>query len=345
MMFNRRKFIQTAAMTASALAVTDQLGAQTKGANETIGHGDFKYRVDKKWSKANPKTHPVNNCHEMVQVPDGRLFLLTDQAKNNIIIFDKDGQVKGSWTLNMRGAHGLTLSVEKDVPYLYLTDTSGRVAKTDLEGKVLLEVKDAKNRATNPTETAIGPNGDIYVIDGYGTNYVYQYSSTSKFIRKFGGKSTQPVNKGKFMQAHGIALDSRSGTPLLVCTARLRNEFHWFTLDGKWKKTVYLPGVYMSRPVISGDYLYSGVCFGTFPNDFRGWQDRGFIVILDKNDRVVSAPGAIQPKHDAKGQLQHLYQEVPVFENCHDVCVDNDGNLYGCQWSANRVYPYKLTKI
>ena len=281
----------------------------------------------------------------MVQVPDGRLFLLTDQAKNNIIIFDTDGNVKGSWTLKMGGGHGLTLNVENNQPFLYICDTRGRVVKTDLDGKVILELNKSKSRATNPTETAVGPNGDIYIIDGYGTQYIYQFDSKGKFIRRFGGKSTQPVNKGKFMQAHGIALDNRGDKPLLVCTARLRNEFHWYTLDGKYVKSVYLPGVYMSRPVINGDYLYSGVCFGTFANDFRGWQDRGFIIILDKNNRVVSAPGAHEPKHDEKGQLQHLYQQTAVFENCHDVCVDSDGNLYGCQWSASRAYPYKLTKV
>jgi peptidylamidoglycolate lyase len=338
-MFTRRKFITAAGLSLPASMIAADSNEQI------VGHGDFKYRVDKKWAKADPKVLPVNDCHEMVQVPDGRLFLLTNNAKNNMIIFDTDGNVKGSWTLNMKGAHGLTVNVENEIPYLYLTDTRGRVVKTDLEGKVLLELKDKKNRATNPTETAIGPNGDIYVIDGYGTQYIYQYDSKGKFIKKFGGKSTQPVNKGKFMQAHGIALDTRGKEPLLLCTARLRNEFHWYTLKGKYVKSVYLPGVYMSRPVIHGENIYSGVCFGTYPNDFRGWVKRGFIVILDKDNKVVSAPGAHEPKYNSKGQLQHLYQQTPVVENCHDVCVDTKGDMYACQWNAGRVYPYKFTRI
>ena len=340
-MMNRRQFIATTSIALPGIfAKADEVYH-----GEIIGHGDFKYRVDKHWCKADKSKHPVKNCHEMVQVPDGRLFLFTDEAKNNMLIFSTDGELLDSWTLNLRGAHGLTLNTECDQPFFMLTDTGGRVIKTDLDGKVLMEIKEKKNRASNPTETAIGPNGDIYVIDGYGTQYIYQYDSEGKFIRKFGGKSTQPINKHKFMQAHGIALDTREKEPLLICSGGLRNEFKWFTLDGKFVKSIYLPGVYMSRPVIDGDFLYSGVCFGGFENDHRGWPNRGYIIILNKENKVISAPGAHQPKYNSKGDMLHLYQEKAVFKNVHDVCVDKDKNLYACQWNAGRVYPYKLTKI
>lgn len=348
-MFNRRQFIATTSLALPAFFAS--AGSKT-GHGEIIGHGDFRYRVDKYWSKADPKKFPVKNCHEMIQAPDGRLFLFTDEARNNMLIYQTDGTLLDSWTLNMRGAHGLTIHAECDQPFLMLTDTGGRVVKTDLDGKVLLELDHPvkfkaynSKMSYNPTETAISPNGDIYVIDGYGSQYILHYDANGKFIKKFGGKSTQPVNKGKFMQAHGIALDTRGKEPLIVCTARLRNEFHWYDLDGKYVKSVYLPGVYMSRPVIHGDFLYSGVCFGTYPNDFRGWVKRGFIVILDKNNKVVSAPGAHKPIYNDQGQLKHLYQEKPVIDNCHDVCVDSEENLYACQWNAGRVYPYKLTKV
>ena len=347
-MLSRRDFIGT--VTLSAFLSADAGNRAHHG--EIAGHGNFRYKVDKYWSKADPKKYLVNNCHEMVQVPDGRLFLLTDHIKNNILIFDTEGNVKGSWTLNFKGAHGLTLHSECDMPVLWICDTRGKVVKTDIEGKILSELTHpAELKAYSakmpyrPTETAVAPNGDVYVIDGYGSQFILHYDAGGRFIRKFGGKSTQPVNKGKFMQAHGIALDNREKEPLLVCTARLRNEFHWYTLDGKYVKSVYLPGVYMSRPVIDGDYLYSGVCFGTYPDDFRGWVKRGYIVILDKNNKVVSAPGAHQPRYTADGRMKHLYQEKPVVDNCHDVCVDKEKNLYACQWNAGRVYPYKLTRV
>ena len=39
-----------------------------------------------------------------------------------------------------------------------------------------------------PTETAIMPNGDFYIADGYGENYIIKYDAKGKFIRHFGGK-------------------------------------------------------------------------------------------------------------------------------------------------------------
>lgn len=321
------------------------LGVPALAAPALIGHGSFRYRVDTGWSKADPEKYPVNDCHEMVQSNDGRLFLLTNHAQNNVLIYDVSGKLLSAWTLGFRGAHGL--SIHKG--FLYVTDTgTGRVVKATLDGKIELELPHAAACGAyqagdlySPTETAVAPNGDIYVADGYGSQYILRFDAAGKYIGKFGGKSTQPINKGKFMQAHGVAIDARGTEPLVLCTARIRNEFQWFTLEGRHVKTVYLPGAYMSRPVIAGKHLYSGVCFGMFPDDYRMWQNRGFVTILDEADRVVSNPGGQAPVYK-DGRLQVMLQDQPVFKNCHDVCVDSQSDLYVCQWNSGRVYPYKL---
>ncbi len=347
---SRRHFIAT---TAAAALSAPYIRAQSKTAPEfhgsIIGHGEHRYRVDKLWCQADPKKNPVKDCHEMVQASDGRLFLITNHKQNNVIVFDTNGAVLDAWTLGFSGGHGLTLNREPDgKEYLYLADTAGHVVKATLDGKKVLELPHpAKCGAYtdkdiyNPTETAVGPNGDIYVADGYGSQYVLHFDKDGKFLTKFGGKSTQPTNPGKFMQAHGIALDTRGHEPLLVCTERIRNEFNWFTLDGKHVRGVYLPGAYISRPVIQGRHLYSGVCFGAKPDDYRMWQSRGFVTILDDQDKVVSNPGGQAPTYK-DGRLQVMLQDQPVFNNCHDVCVDSAGDLYVCQWNSGSVYPYKL---
>lgn len=350
---SRRRF---AVGTISTLAMP-YLRAQSKAAPEfhgtIVGHGEFRYRVDKLWSQADPLKTPVKDCHEMVQVGDGRLCLLTNHKQNNVLIYDVKGALLGTWTLGLGGAHGLTLHREADgKEFLYLTDPgAGRVMKATLEGQLVLELphpaKCGAYKETEdyrPTETAIGPNGDIYVADGYGSQYVLRFDKDGKFLSKFGGKSTQPVNPGKFMQAHGIALDTRGDQPLLVCTERIRNEFNWFTLDGEHVRGVYLPGAYVSRPVIHEKHLYSGVCFGAKLDDFRMWQGRGFVTILDETGKVMSNPGGLPPSYE-DGRLKVMLQDEPVFNNCHDVCVDTQGDLYVCQWNSGNVYPYKLTRV
>jgi peptidylamidoglycolate lyase len=344
----RRHFIS------SALAAAPFVKAQSKTSLQgtIIGHGDHRYQVDFEWSKAKRETHPVKNCHEMVMDAQKRLIMITDESKNNVLIFDKDGTVLDAWTLNLKSGHGLSLAVRSGLEHLLICDPgSGSVLMTTLKGEIVLKLPNPKECGAYdavskyaPTEAAQAPNGDIYVADGYGSQFILQFDETGKFIRKFGGISTQALNAGKFMQAHGVTLDLRGSVPLVLCTERIRNEFHWYRLDGTYSHSVYLPGAYMSRPVIHGDLVLSGVCFGMKPNDYRMWRERGFIIILDKNNRVISAPGGQQPKSEGD-QVSLLLQDQPIFRNVHDVCSDDVGDLYACQWSADSVYPYKLRRV
>ncbi|MES2507193.1 MAG: 6-bladed beta-propeller [Verrucomicrobiota bacterium] len=346
----RRTLLAAASATFAAPFVRSQSKTSLQGS--TIGHGQHRYQVDLEWCKAKREQHPVKDCHEMVMDAQKRLIMITNEARNNILIFDKEGQVLDAWTLNFKAGHGLTLDSRDGKECLWLCDPSGgAVIKTTLKGEVLMKLPHAKDCGAYdavskyaPTEAAVAPNGDIYVADGYGSQFILHFDSQGKFIRKFGGLSTQAMNAGKFMQAHGVAIDSRGPTPLVLCTERVRNEFHWYTLEGQYVRSVYLPGAFMSRPVIAGDLLLSGVCFGMKPGDYRMWRERGFIVILDKDNRVISAPGGQSPEYEGD-QVKLLLQDQPVFRNVHDVCMDDEGSLYACQWNADQAYPYKLRKV
>lgn len=346
----RRTLLAAASATFAAPFVRSQSKTSLQGS--TIGHGQHRYQVDLEWCKAKREQHPVKDCHEMVMDAQKRLIMITNEARNNILIFDKEGQVLDAWTLKLKAGHGLTLDSQDGKEFLWLCDPSGgAVIKTTLKGEVLMKLPHAKDCGAYdavskyaPTEAAVAPNGDIYVADGYGSQFILHFDSQGKFIRKFGGLSTQAMNAGKFMQAHGVAIDSRGPTPLVLCTERVRNEFHWYRLDGQYVRSVYLPGAFMSRPVIAGDLLLSGVCFGMKPGDYRMWRERGFIVILDKDNRVISAPGGQSPEYEGD-QVKLLLQDQPVFRNVHDVCMDDEGDLYACQWNADQAYPYKLRKV
>ncbi|MEI6714435.1 MAG: 6-bladed beta-propeller [Verrucomicrobiota bacterium] len=351
---HRRTFIGKATAAAGSLLAAPYILASDKSAPEfhgtIIGHGEHRYRVDKLWCQADPKQNPVSNCHEMVQVKDGRLFLLTDHIRNNILIFSKNGELLGTWTHNLSGAHGLTLVTEGTREVLWIADYKGRVVKTTLEGELLMELPSAEacgaypvGQKYSPTEVAVGPDGQIYVADGYGSQFILRFDSNGKFLGKFGGKSE--LSPGKFLQAHGLVFDTREKEPLLLCTERMKNEFQWFTPTGEFVKSVYLPGAYMSRPVIHNDLLLSGVCFGMIPNDYRPKLNRGFVTILDKENRVISNPGGQAPRYNSSGQLEILMQDQPVFQHGHDVCVDDQHDLYVCQWNAGKVYPYKLHRV
>ena len=75
----------------------------------------------------------------MVQDARGRLILLTNHTKNNVIIYDKSGKVSQTWGAEFPGAHGLTLWNAGGEEFLFITDTERhQVYKTTLEGKILM---------------------------------------------------------------------------------------------------------------------------------------------------------------------------------------------------------------
>jgi peptidylamidoglycolate lyase len=181
------------------------------------------------------------------------------------------------------------------------------------------------------------------VADGYGSQYVSRFSAKGEFVSKFGRDSF--LQEKKFKQVHGVTLDTRDkANPTLICSARMKNSFKRFTLEGGYLGTIYIPGAFISRAVIDGENIYSGVCSGMERGDYNAKLNKGFITILDKNNSVVSNPVATKPKYK-KGKLDIIYQDQPVFKHCHDFCIDEDKSIYVCQWNAWCIYPYKLVRV
>jgi hypothetical protein len=70
----------------------------------------------------------------------------------------------------------------------------------------------------------------------------------------------------------------------------------------------------------------------------------GFVTILDKNNKVVSNIGGTEPVYE-NDQLKPMAQADKIFAHPHDVCVDDDENLYVAQWASGKVYPYKFKRV
>jgi hypothetical protein len=350
---NRRKFNKLlpssigAAMLASPMMgkiSNDFLG--NTDSREIIGHGDFRYKVDKQWGVQDAGKIPVDDCHEMVQDKNGRLILLTNATKNNVLIYDRSGKVLKTWGTEFPGAHGLTIFQEGEEEFLFITDHDrNQVFKTTLEGRILMTIDypkatgkyEAKEKF-RPTEVAVAPNGDFYIADGYGEQYIIQYNHEGKLLNIFGGRG----NEGPlFNNAHGVCLDDRNKeNPTLLITARVQNALKRFTLQGIYLETIKLPGAFVSRPVIDGENVYTAVLVSKMP-----WtSESGFVLVLDKDNKVVSIPGGHRPDYE-DGSLNKMVQNGNTFKHPHDVCVDNDKNLYIPQWSSGKTYPIKLERI
>ena len=343
---NRRNFIQQSSIVASGLACMPSMLTAKEKEEIILGHNNKRYRIDTKWGALDFNRYPVKDCHEMVQDSKGRIFLLTNETKNNILIYDKKGKLIKTWGTDYPGAHGLTLFDENGEEVLFICDNNRhQVIKTTLDGRVLLTLdypketgEYSKAQEYIPTETAIAPNGDIYVADGYGKDFIIQYNSKGTYIRHWGGRGNEEKN---LKNAHGICYDTRDKNNLvLIVTSREENAFKRYTPEGKYIDTIALPGAWVCRPVIHGEFLYAAV----LQSQSRLWQQSGFVTILDKNNKVVSNLAASEPVY-INNNLDEMYQTIKVFQYPHDVCIDDEENLYVAQWNSGKAYPYKLEPV
>ena len=340
---NRKNFLKTASVVTGGLIITRDLFARNN--DPVYGHNGLTFRMNTKWSKTEPSKFPVKDCHEMVQDSKKRVILLTNETHNNILIYDKSGKLLQSWGHEFPGAHGLTLHRTGGKEYLFITDTDKhQVYKTTLDGKVLLTIDYPKEIPAYtksdqfvPTETTVLENGEFYISDGYGLQYVMRYDEKGKLLGYFGGRGDEQKHLDN---AHGITVDTRKAKPDLLVTDRTRNCFKRFSFDGELIEVISLPGACVCRPVISGDHLYAAVLRSPNLDSDRS----GFVTILDKDNKVVSNIGGSEPAYE-NGRLKPMAQTDKIFAHPHDVCIDDDGNLYVAQWNSDQVYPYKFTRV
>jgi DNA-binding beta-propeller fold protein YncE len=343
---NRSHFIKTSATGAIGMSLGSWSTLDYKTVKEAvIGHGSHRYKIDLNWGALNPNYYPVNDCHEMVQDKKGHLYLLTNHTKNNILIYNTSGTLVGSWGHEYPGAHGLSIHDENGTEFLYIADNNRHeLIKTTLSGRVIqvfpfpaISEKYTKPEEYIPTESCVAPNGDVYVADGYGAQYILHYNAKGELLNVFGGRGTE---NDQFQNAHGICLDTRSKTPSLLISERQGNELKRFDLQGNYMSSSALPGAYICRPVIHKQEVYLATIWSG-----DGAADSGFISILNKDNQLISAPGGVPPVYGSDRKLEKMRQGLQVFKHPHDVCIDPDDNLYVTQWNAGKTYPIKLFRV
>ena len=335
---SRRAFLRGIGTTALAgMAAPAVLPSATQAADkgELVGHSPLRYRVVPGWGKLDPKKHPVTHCHGMVQDSNGRVILLTNNTKNNVIVYDTSGKLLETWGTEYPGAHGLSIVQEGGEDRLWITDHNRHeVYKTTLDGEVLMTLGVPKGYPSadrfKPTKVVVGPNGDIFVCDGYGMSFIIQYDSKGNQKRMFGGKGP----KGKHLRTpHGAIVDSRGpGDPVLVVASRGQHCLKRFTLEGKYIDTIPMPGARVCDLQAFHGRLY-------VPNL------NGFVSILDENNRVVSQPGGNKPVYGSDGKLKPLKKATDTFIHPHSIMVDTEGSVYVPQWNSKRTYPIKLSPV
>jgi len=174
-----------------------------------VGSGDYTYEPVENWAKL----PPAWSFKEIggVGVDRNDNVYVFNRGEHPMIVFDRDGNFLRSFGEGLfPRAHGVFMAPDDTI---WLTDDGDHtVRQCTLQGKVLLTLgisgKPTPYMSGEPfhrcTHTAMSPQGDIYVSDGYGNSRVHKYAPNGKLILSWGGPGTDP---GEFNIAHNITCD------------------------------------------------------------------------------------------------------------------------------------------
>ena len=184
----------------------------------------------------------------------------------------------------------------------------------------------------NPTAIAVGPDGDIFLSDGYASDHIFKFDKAGKYLMHFGTKGN---GLKEFNTAHGMTLDTRYSPPrLLICDRnhQPKGRLLHYGLDGEFLGEVVTGLGMPTSASVQGDYV-------SVPDL------HGRLVILDKNNTIVAVLG--NNPDPAKGGNFNVPQSEwveGIFSGTHGSSWDKDGNLYVQDWNvAGRIM--KLVRV
>jgi hypothetical protein len=286
--------------------------------------GEIKFSIVPNFFAQNPGGQQLGPCHGGVVIDKAGNIYVTTDTERGIVIFSPDGKF-----LRAAGPtriHGLEIREENGVEYIYGARPSDHeVVKIKLNGDqewTLEYPKEAgiykEAKGFQPCAVTVGPDGSIFVADGYGANYVLKFDKERKFVKAFGGPGEE---EGKFKTCHGIALDQRQGKPLLLVCNRNNNRVEYWDLDGNFVKVIQKDLRMPAAVHIRGDYA-------VFP------ELQGRVTVLDKEGKIVAQVGDNpNEKQRANFGLAPDQWKEGICNSPHGASIDKDGNLIVSEWS------------
>ena len=160
---------------------------------DILESGGYRYRIDTAWGKL-PEGWSLGEVAGVAVGPTEEVYLFNRSA-HPMIVLDRDGSFLRSWGEGVfRNPHGLDIGPDG---YLYCTDDGDHsVRKCSPDGRILLVIG-TPGQAAPPmsgrpfcrcTHTALSPEGDIYVSDGYANARVHKFSPDGRLLFSWGDR-------------------------------------------------------------------------------------------------------------------------------------------------------------
>ena len=267
-----------------------------------IGTGANTYEWIENWAKI-PDTESARAgwAHHGVVVSETGDVITFHQEDKTVLVFDRAGNLKGSWDSGLAEGHGMTIVKEGGTEYIWFADNgrkryaggnydypdgdaqvTGQVVKTTLQGETVMKLEKpdlAVYQSGNymPTWVAVneerhGGNGDVWVADGYGQSYVHRFGSSGAYIGSINGEEGQA---GRFNTPHAVIIDTRKADPELYVAHRSNGRVQAYDAEGNFKR------------VFGSDFLTSPSGFGADGDLMVIAELKARLAITDINDGLV----------------------------------------------------------
>src|SRR6266850_7269560 len=345
----RRDFLKLTGVAAAGLTWP----ALSQGRSDTrlptrIGSGAHTYEAVEGWGELPAGMKYGFGCGVVVDSKD-RVYVTSRSSNPCVAVFDRDGKLLETWSNEFADkvgyttdqvkdtAHGIYWSQEGKDEFLYFTENVStnkegpklgkRVYKTDLHGKILytignVEKEDSTSQKfewTNPTDVAVSANGDIYIVDGYGSQKVSRFDKNFKHVKTIGKhteKGAEGANAphGTFNVCHGIWINTLKSEPEVYIADRHNDRIEFYSLELEYKRT------------ISGD-VRTPCCFYQHKDKIFVPELNSRVSIFDKDDKLVAHLGDGR-EPDGKTAKQDNQTNPALFAAPNALCLDSQGDLY-----------------
>lgn len=281
------------------------------------------------WGLRPDGTSALGPTHGAVVIDkEGNIYT---SAQKGVVVFSPEGEVIQSYLGDQySNIHDMEIRDEDGTEFIYAArnaNAEGIKFKAH-GGEIVLKLPFPTEsgldlKVFNPTAITVAPNGDIFLSDGYASNYIFKFDKTGKYLMHFGSKGN---DLKQFNTAHGMTLDTRYDPPrLLICDRNHapKGRLLHYDLEGNFIEEV-VTGLGMPTSVaIQGDYV-------SVPDL------HGRLVILDKSNTIIAVLGHnSDPNTRVNFNVPQEQWIEGIFNGTHGSYWDKDGNLYVQDWNVS----------
>ena len=278
-----------------------------------------------------PGKAQIGNGHGEIAVDAaGNIYVSVQEKDAGLQVYGPDGKFIKALKLPP-SLHGFVIRKDGDQEYIFAAVLGeARVFKAKLDGTIVLDIpttsfpadkiETEKDKKLHLTNCDVAPNGDIYVVDGYGQSWIFVFDHEGKFKKVFGG----PGEPLKLANTHKIFIDKRFEPARIFACDRGNNRMLHLDLDGNLIKVI-AKDEGLRRPS-SASFHGDLVCIA---------EIAGRVSVWDKEGKLVAALGM----NDTKGQTNTPKVEPKdwregIVTSPHGITFDNQGNILETEWNV-----------